>query len=43
LAQAKIAVAQFGTITALPDGLLNGEYSIQFHPATGAIRMIGTN
>jgi hypothetical protein len=43
LAQAKIAVAQFGTITALPDGLLNGEYSIQFHPATGAISKIGTN
>jgi hypothetical protein len=43
LAQAKIAVAQFGTITALPDGLLNGEYFIEFHPATGAISKIGTN
>ena len=43
LAQAKIAIAQFGVVTSLPDGLLNGEYSIEFHPASGAIRMIGTN
>ncbi len=42
LAQAKIAIAQFGVVTSLPDGLLNGEYSIEFHPATGAIRTIGT-
>jgi hypothetical protein len=43
LAQTKISIAQYGAITALPDGLLNGEYSIEFHPATGAIRIIGTN
>ncbi|MCK9640204.1 MAG: DUF4831 family protein [Prolixibacteraceae bacterium] len=43
LAQAKIAIAQYGTIAALPDGLLNGEYSIQYHPATGAVSKIGTN
>ena len=43
LAQTKITIAQFGTVTALPDGLLNGEYSIEFHPASGAIRKIGTN
>jgi hypothetical protein len=43
LAQAKISLAQYGTINSLPDGLLNGEYSIEFHPATGAIRIIGTN
>lgn len=43
LAQAKIAIAQFGVVTSLPDGLLNGEYSVEFHPASGAIRKIGTN
>lgn len=43
MAQAKISIAQFGVITTLPDGLLNGEYSIEFHPASGAIRKIGTN
>jgi len=43
LAQSKITIAQFGVITSLPDGLLNGEYSIEFHPASGAIRKIGTN
>jgi hypothetical protein len=43
LAQAKMNIAQFGVITALSDGLLNGEYSIEFYPTTGAIRRIGTN
>jgi hypothetical protein len=43
LAQAKMTIAQFGVITALSDGLLNGEYSIEFYPNTGAIRKIGTN
>jgi len=43
LAQAKITIAQFGVITTLSDGLLNGEYSIEFYPTTGAIRRIGTN
>ncbi|MCK9412985.1 MAG: DUF4831 family protein [Prolixibacteraceae bacterium] len=43
LAQAKITIAQLGVVTALPDGLLNGEYSIEFHPVTGAIRIIKTN
>jgi hypothetical protein len=43
LAQAKMTIAQFGVITAISDGLLNGEYAIEFYPATGAIRRIGTN
>lgn len=43
MAQARIAIAQFGVISAVPDGLLNGEYSIEFHPVTGAIRAVGTN
>lgn len=43
LAQAKLTLAQFGVISTLPDGLLTGEYSIEFHPSTGAVRVIGTN
>lgn len=43
LAHAKMNIAQFGVITAISDGLLNGEYSIEFYPSTGAIRRIGTN
>lgn len=43
LAQAKLTIAQYGVISTLPDGLLTGEYSIEFHPTTGAIRQIGTN
>jgi hypothetical protein len=42
LAQAKLSIAQFGVVTPMSDGLLNGEYSIDFYPATGAIRRIGT-
>ena len=42
LAQAKMTIAQFGVITAISDGLLTGEYSIEFYPSTGAIRRIGT-
>jgi len=41
LAQARLPIAQFGVVAHLPDGLLNGEYSIEFHPATGAIQRIG--
>jgi hypothetical protein len=43
LAQAKMNIAQFGVITPMSDGLLNGEYSVEFYPSTGAIRRIGTN
>ncbi len=41
LAQARFAMAQFGIVVPFPDGLINGEYSIEFHPVTGAIRRIG--
>ncbi len=41
LAQSRFAMAQFGVVAPLPDGLINGEYSIEFHPVTGAIRRIG--
>jgi len=41
LAQARLSMAQFGVVTPIPDGLVNGEYSIEFHPSTGAILRIG--
>jgi len=41
LAQARLSMAQFGIVTPVPDGLTNGEYSIEFHPVTGAIQRIG--
>jgi len=41
LAQARLSMAQFGVVTPVPDGLANGEYSIEFHPVTGAIQRIG--
>ncbi len=41
LAQARLAIAQFGVVTPLPDALLNGEYKIMIHPTTGAIQRIG--
>ena len=41
LAQARLSMAQFGVVTPVPDGLTNGEYSIEFHPVTGAILRIG--
>jgi hypothetical protein len=41
MAQARLPIAQFGVVSHLPDGILNGEYSIEFHPATGAIQRIG--
>jgi Domain of unknown function (DUF4831) len=43
LAQARFPIAQFGVITSLPDGLLSGDYSVEYHPVTGAIKIIGTN
>jgi len=41
LAQARLAMAQFGVVTPFPDGLVNGDYSIEIHPVTGAIKRIG--
>jgi len=41
VAQARLTMAQFGVVTPISDGLLNGEYSIELHPATGAIQRIG--
>ena len=41
LAQTRLSMAQFGIVSPIPDGLTNGEYSIEFHPVTGAIKHIG--
>jgi len=41
LAQARLSMAQFGIVSPLPDGFVNGEYSIEFHSVTGAIRRMG--
>ena len=41
LCQARLSMAQYGAVTPIPDGLTNGEYTIELHPVTGAIRHIG--
>ena len=41
LAQSRFSMAQFGIVTPFPDGMINGEYSIEFHPSTGAIKRVG--
>lgn len=40
LASARATIAQFGTIAPLPEDLLGGNYSIEFHPKTGAIKSV---
>jgi hypothetical protein len=40
LANARVTVAQFGKVTAVPEGLLDGSYSIKYHPVTGAIKSV---
>jgi hypothetical protein len=37
---ARLAIAQFGNVLPLPAELLNGSYSIEFHPESGAIKSI---
>jgi len=41
LAQIRLPMAQYGVVTPFPDGLINGEYSIEIHPVTGEIKRIG--
>ena len=43
LAQARLSMGQFGVVSPFPDGLINGEYSIEIHPVTGAIKRIGNS
>jgi len=40
LATSSLEMAQFGTVAPVPEGLLNGEYSILFHPETGEIKSV---
>ena len=42
LGQARFPIAQLGTTTPIPDGLLNGYHSFEIHPVTGAIKNITT-
>jgi hypothetical protein len=37
---ARLTIAQFGNVLSLPAELLNGGYSIEFHPETGEIKSI---
>lgn len=40
LAGSRIPVAQFGTIAPVPEDLLEGNYALEFHTATGAIKSV---
>lgn len=40
LATTRATIAQFGTVAPLPENLLDGDYMIQFHPETGAIKSV---
>ena len=40
MATARVNVAQFGTVVPLPEELLSGNFSVLFHPASGAIKSV---
>ena len=40
IATGRATIAQLGGISALPASLLDGNYSIEFHPETGAVKSI---
>jgi hypothetical protein len=40
LASARVTVAQFGKVTDVPEGLLDGTYRLEYHQITGAIKSI---
>jgi hypothetical protein len=40
IATARFPVAQFGSVAPVPESLLDGNYSIEFHPETGAIKKV---
>lgn len=40
LATARAVIAQFGAVAPVPEEMLLGDYAIEFHPETGAIRSI---
>jgi hypothetical protein len=40
IATARFPIAQFGAVAPVPEKLLDGNYSLEFHPETGAIKSI---
>lgn len=40
LLESHLTLGQFGKVAPVPEGLLNGNYAIRLHPATGAIQRI---
>ena len=40
MAVTRATIAQYGTVAALPESLLDGTYQILFHPKTGAVKSI---
>ena len=40
IATARAVIAQSGTVAPLPEELLYGEYAIEIHPETGAIKSV---
>ncbi|NLB92849.1 MAG: DUF4831 family protein, partial [Bacteroidales bacterium] len=40
IATARTIMSQFGQIAPIPEELLTGEYAIEFHPETGAVKSI---
>lgn len=40
LAGTRLNIAQFGTIAPVPEGLLDGNYKLEFHQSTGAIKSV---
>ena len=43
IATAHLTIAQFGSVAPVPENFLNGNYSVEFHPETGAIKNIIQN
>lgn len=40
IASARATIAQFGVVAPVPEELLQGNYSVEFHPETGAIKSV---
>lgn len=40
IASARATIAQFGVVAPLPEEFLSGNFSVEFHPETGAIKSI---
>lgn len=40
LASARLSIAQFGVVAPFPEDFLGGDYAVEFHPETGAIKSV---